>query len=215
MAKILSGSAVLAGAVLCLSACSDKDVEIYRIAKTAEAPPAAEALPAGHPPMDGGAQMPDGHPPLGAGGGAAAMPGAAPVSGGLRWKLPAGWTEKAGAGMRAATFLVGEGESQLEASVISLGGIGGGMLPNVNRWRRQIGLPPIDEEALKRDTLKLVSPAGPVLMFDIPGPKQRILAGSIRDGEATWFIKMWGPKDPIGNAKKDFRRLLESLHWNK
>lgn len=64
----------------------------------------------------------------------------------LAWKVPDGWTEQPGAGMRAATFRMGTGETKLECSVIALPADDAAsneyLLANVNRWRGQLGLDP-------------------------------------------------------------------------
>ncbi|MGZ0171361.1 MAG: hypothetical protein ACKVHE_17585 [Planctomycetales bacterium] len=60
------------------------------------------------------------------------------------WKTPEGWTEQEATGMRAATFAIGEGASKVECSVIALPNDDPAsdeyILPNVNRWRGQLGL---------------------------------------------------------------------------
>lgn len=78
------------------------------------------------------------------------------------WKTPKGWTEEPGTGMRKATFVIATGEkssraeeysgnggvnSKLECTVIPLPSTG--VLANVNRWRKQIGLPGLSAEELK------------------------------------------------------------------
>ena len=47
-----------------------------------------------------------------------------------------------------------------DVSVISLGGDGGGMLANINRWRMQVGLDPIGEDAIKTHTKAIESKIG-------------------------------------------------------
>src|SRR5256885_16234378 len=59
-------------------------------------------------------------------------------SGGLRWTLPKGWTQKEAGGMRFATLK--PPAAQVDVSVIVLPGPAGGELANVNRWRAQLGL---------------------------------------------------------------------------
>jgi len=58
------------------------------------------------------------------------------------WKLPGGWREKEKAGaMRAATLLVPDAEGELELAVSSLplkGNWEEFLVPNVNRWLRQL-----------------------------------------------------------------------------
>lgn len=65
--------------------------------------------------------------------------GAKPV-----WKTPEGWTEQGATGMRAATFAIGEGTLKVECTVIALPNDDPAsdayILPNVNRWRGQLGL---------------------------------------------------------------------------
>jgi len=60
------------------------------------------------------------------------------------WKTPEGWTEQGKSGMRAETFAIGSGASKTECSVIALPNDDPAsdeyVLPNVNRWRGQLGL---------------------------------------------------------------------------
>lgn len=61
------------------------------------------------------------------------------------WETPKGWTEEPGSGMRAATFRIGGAGQSLECSVIALPAEDPAsddyLLPNINRWRGQLGLP--------------------------------------------------------------------------
>lgn len=62
------------------------------------------------------------------------------------WKLPAGWTEQTGTGMRHATLTIDKSDPPLEVSVIKLpypGDRDAYLLDNINRWRGQIGLSPL------------------------------------------------------------------------
>jgi len=60
------------------------------------------------------------------------------------WKAPEGWKEQGKSGMRAETFAIGSGDSKTECSVIALPNDDPAsdeyILPNVNRWRGQLGL---------------------------------------------------------------------------
>lgn len=60
------------------------------------------------------------------------------------WKTPEGWSEQPGSGMRAATFRIGDAGKELECSVIALPAEDPAsdeyLLPNINRWRGQLGL---------------------------------------------------------------------------
>ena len=136
------------------------------------------------------------------------MPGA------LRWALPEGWSEAAGSGMRFAT-LKAPVEGELDISVVVLGGSAGGEAANVNRWRGQIGLPPLDEAAVARVRKTLNSKAGTVAVFDFTSgsaPKRRVVGGLLPapDGR-TWFLKMAGDPVAVAKARPRFLQLLGSL----
>lgn len=146
----------------------------------------------------------------------AAMPGMEAPSGPLpvAWTLPKGWVSTGGSGLRAAT-LKPAADSPVEVSVIALSGAAGGELANVNRWRGQIGLPPVDEKTLAgmRQTLK--APGGSVTVFDLSAPapsKARMVVGTfLLPAGDSWFFKLNGDADPVGKAKPDFLTLLGSL----
>ena len=167
-------------------------------------------------PRDPGTPAPAAMPPPAMGG---AMPGGevAPPprpDHGLNWTLPKGWTEGEAGGMRYATLKPGV-PGKVELSVVVLPGPAGGELNNVNRWRGQIGLPPIDEGALGSARKTVKTKLGPVSVFDFTSEgnvKSRMVAGLITSADGnTWFLKLNGDADPVGKAKPDFMKLLETL----
>jgi len=134
--------------------------------------------------------------------------------GSLKWSLPKGWSEMAGEGMRYATFK-SPVPGKNEASVVVLPGAAGGELANVNRWRGQIGLGPIDETALAAARMVVKTKAGALNVYDFTSEgqaKSRMVAGllSTPDGN-TWFLKLTGDAGPVAKAKPDFMHILESL----
>ncbi|HET7826910.1 MAG TPA: hypothetical protein VFK90_16360, partial [Anaeromyxobacter sp.] len=138
-----------------------------------------------------------------------------PASGGLRWTLPSGWTEAQGGQMRFAT-LKPPVQGKVDASVVVLPGPAGGELANVNRWRNQIGLPPIDEAALAAARKIVQTKAGPLKVYDFTnGGKTgtRVVAGLTESGGNTWFVKLSGDAAAVGAARDDFMKLLRSLRF--
>lgn len=79
----------------------------------------------------------------------------------IEWTPPADWKAEPGGAMRYATFRVGK--QNLELTVTKLGAEAAALLPNVNRWRGQLGLPNIDEEQLP----KLIRRDGPITFVDM------------------------------------------------
>jgi len=95
-----------------------------------------------------------------------------------------------------------------------LPGPAGGELANVNRWRNQIGLPPLDETAMAAARKTLDAKAGPISLYDFTSDgqkKSRVVAGLAAVGGSTWFVKMAGDEQPVATARIDFIHLLESL----
>ncbi len=182
------------GAALLVSSCNREEVTHFRVPK--EAPRAAGAAGAPPPGMAGDVDLPP-----------------APDRG-LRWTLPRGWTEeRAGGGMRYAT-LKAPVPGKLDASVVVLPGPAGGELMNVNRWRGQIGLPPIDEGALAAARKELATKAGALSVYDFTSEgqkKSRLIAGLLEAGGSTWFVKATGDAYAVGAARADFLSLIGSL----
>lgn len=90
----------------------------------------------------------------------------------VRWTLPPGWTEEKGGPQREATIKFGDKEPKLEISVTRFAGDGGGMLPNLNRWRNQLGLEPVTETELSSQAKKLDGASGEVWLVDLTGPNR-------------------------------------------
>ncbi len=195
--KVLSKhlATVALGALLAsTTGCGRDDVAHYRVPKEAAPAPGAPAAPAGMA-------------------GAVPPPPDASQTGELSWSLPKGWTESRTGGMRYAT-LKPPAEGKIDVSVTVFPGEAGGELANVNRWRNQIGLPPLDAAALAKDRKSLRSPAGALALFDYTSEgqvKTRLVAAILFAGGNSWFVKMVGDAGPVAASRGDFIRLLESL----
>jgi hypothetical protein len=94
----------------------------------------------------------------------------------LKWTLPKGWTRTAGSGMRFAT-LTPSGPGKAEVSVVMLPGAAGTELANVNRWRGQIALQPLDLRALGTARQTVQCKAGTVAVYDFTGEGYRRIMG--------------------------------------
>ncbi|HYO10852.1 MAG TPA: hypothetical protein VER17_17945 [Tepidisphaeraceae bacterium] len=138
--------------------------------------------------------------------------------GDLHWTAPPEWKQQQvpPGGMRVAAFTVSE-NPKVELTVIPLSGAAGALLPNVNRWEGQLGLPPSPQEKLERVVKSM--PVGPldVKRVDLTGPesqqpRQRMLAAVVPAGGKSWFFKMSGPADVIAAQEKNFDALINSLH---
>lgn len=138
-----------------------------------------------------------------------------PPRSGLRYDTPSGWTERPAAnGFARATFAVTDGGQTAEITVTPLGGMAGGLLANVNRWRGQVGLGPTTEEQLPKDQKHLDVAGTPCPYFDLAGPKgERILAVAVPHGGQTWFLKMKGSAELVGRQQGNFEAFAQSVRF--
>jgi len=124
------------------------------------------------------------------------------------WRVPEGWKEMPAKSMRLATYAVGTGG---EATVIKLGGDGGGELANVNRWRGQIGLKPIAEDELASAVIRVDSGAGAMSCVDCAGEPNSTLAAWLSHEGSTWYFKLTGPSALVAGERERFMGFLSSV----
>jgi hypothetical protein len=136
------------------------------------------------------------------------------------YKTPPGWTAQPLSPMRLASFkITGSNGAEADVSVVSLAGMAGGDLANINRWRDQLKLPPLSERDLASVSSHVNMNGHDFLVTDLvsaePIPplnrKVRIVAAAAREGEQTWFVKMTGDVDLVGAQKNHFLDFLRSL----
>ncbi len=141
----------------------------------------------------------------------------------IRWEAPESWEQTGERPMRLATYLP-EGTGSVECVVSILAGEAGGVLPNLNRWRRQLGLPPLGEA--DKDSLAsmevLNSTAVYMECIGVPpgtgesGDTEYMLLGVVCPLSGyTLFVKMTGPTEEVAREKDRFLAFLESLHFEE
>lgn len=133
----------------------------------------------------------------------------------IEWDVPEGWAEKPAGSMRAGSFRVpGAGGREADVSIVPLAGPAGGDLANVNRWRRQVGLDPISQEELNRQTRFADIAGRRMRLVDLNGADgKRIFAAIYRRDGQTWFFKMSGDKKTVEEARPAFDRFLRSVRF--
>lgn len=90
-----------------------------------------------------------------------------------KWSLPEGWTEKPGNQFRFATLVIDSAEVPLEVTVSTLPLAGqeiqGYLLSNINRWRGQLQLKPLEPEELEKKIVKVEVAGEPAWLVNIEG----------------------------------------------
>lgn len=174
------------GATCLLAACGDEDIRAYRV------------------PKDSGTQTVR-----------ASAPPPSSTSPTVTWTLPTGWVQVPGErSMRIATFRAGPDESAPEVSLSAFPGDAGGLLPNINRWRGQIGLKDIDDTALAAMVDSTMVDGVSVSIVNMLGSDDLRMLGAVIDpGDGqTWFVKATDAPDRIEAIVESFAVFARSFH---
>ena len=139
----------------------------------------------------------------------------------LKFALPDGWKEKPAGQMRVASFEAAQAGKTADVSVIPLGGGAGGDAANVNRWRGQVGLEPLDDTALLKLAEQVEIAGQPAALFDVNGTSPgsgdpaRILGVILHREDTAWFFKMTGDSALVENQKPAFVAFLKSVQFDE
>ena len=174
--------------------------------------------PAVAPAMDA-SQLPPSHPAIPG----MNMPGAAAPSADVvakpTWIVPAGWQEGELAQFLIARYVIkGSGDATATVNVSQLAGDGGGLLANVNRWRKQLGVVPITEADLAKIATIDASGAKATLV-EISGTDPRSgqparLVGVVLPlGGQTWFYKLTGDAGVVAAQKAALIQFVQSAKY--
>jgi hypothetical protein len=189
---------ILLPSVLC-AGCGQEKIRVYQVPK--EVPPATSGAPHSHStPSDQAAPAGPTKP---------------------KWEVPSSWQEVPPSTMLVAKFLLsGQAEATAEVTVSVFPGDVGGLLANVNRWRNQINLPPVEEPDLAKLGVALpVESGGQGTIVDMTGTKPgtgqpvRLLGAIIPRGGQTWFFKLMGHASLAEQEKAAFLKFIQSVRY--
>src|SRR5262249_6642168 len=119
----------------------------------------------------------------------------------IAWQLPAGWQQEKGDEMRFATVRLPEG---LDVTVFRFGPEGRQILANVNRWRRQIGLPEIEASDLDQYCQKETIAGEAATIIDMEGVRSE-------DGGMSTRPKPAAPQKPTFTAPSGWTSTAPGL----
>jgi hypothetical protein len=121
---------------------------------------------------------------------------------------PPEWQDAPQTGFSVVSMTAGAGD---QTAAITITPAAGGLLANVNRWRNQAGLSPLEQEQLE-DHLQTVDAGGKTLLFvEAIGESRAILGGVLTTGQRLWFIKLDGAPAVVEQERERFRAFLESI----
>lgn len=182
---------VLAAVFLLLAACSDEpSIQKYNTSKTPL--PAAETSAT----RGGGGTVDTGLP--------------------FTWIVPPGWEAGKTSSMRLASYNVplSNGETG-DFSLVRLSGGAGGTMANINRWRGQIGLEPVEPEELAHSAHLHTTPQGKqflhVTLINEDNPDSAILGAIFEEPDFVLFAKLTATQSGAEEAQESFEAFCNSI----
>lgn len=132
----------------------------------------------------------------------------------IQWDKPEHWVihpEPSLTKFAAAVFQL-DGEAKI--SVTPLGGDGGGDLANINRWRRQLGLPTVarlDQQPIKQ--MQVGASQASIVDLSSPDEANRLIVAILHQPNQTWFVKMNGLNQIVEREKDSFEAFVQSIRF--
>lgn len=164
-----------------------------------------------------------------AGGTAATAPGAmtmapaAPAAsseGKPTWTVPAGWQEAAAGQFLVAKFAIaGDGGAQAAVNISMSAGEGGGLVGNVNRWRKQLGLSDLSADEIIKEVTSVVTSAGKAMFVEMSGTDAksgqpaRLVGAMVPQAGQTWFYKLMGDPKVVESQKAAFTTFVQGVKY--
>jgi hypothetical protein len=137
-----------------------------------------------------------------------------------QWEVPPDWKEQPPGQMLLAKFLLtGGADAKAEVTVSVFPGDTGGLLANVNRWRGQVGLGPLEASQLNKHVTSLDVPGGKATLVDVSGTsprtgqKARLIGAILPRAGRTWFYKLLGDEAVAAQQQSAFIKFIKSVRY--
>jgi hypothetical protein len=133
------------------------------------------------------------------------------------WTIPSDWKPLPPSEFLLAEFSIETNGEKADVNIAELNGEGGGLLANVNRWRRQLGLPQISETDLQ--TTSIDSAVGKIQFVDFSGTNSktakptRLIGAVVPQYSQSWFYKLMGDPQIVAQQKDAFLKFIQSAKY--
>lgn len=131
----------------------------------------------------------------------------------VTWQAQPGWEQEGASQFLTAGYKLPDGG---RVTVSRLGGDGGGLAANVNRWRGQVGMKPVPEEELGGHPVTVPGSEREMLLYNLSpeslaADADGILAAVLPLESETWYFKFTAPTAVLkekGGVFMDFLRTI-------
>jgi len=135
------------------------------------------------------------------------------------WTVPQNWKEEPSQIALVKWVVQDDGGRSAEVTVTAFPGDGGGLLANVNRWRRQVGLKALEQSDLTTNIADLDFGGGKATLVDMigvnpkDGKKTRIIGAVVPHEGKTWFFKLMGDEQVAEKEKQTFVKFVQTTQF--
>ena len=142
-------------------------------------------------------------------------PAPSQAAGAPAWTAPSHWKRLAPGAMQAAKFSIGEGKARAEVTAVFLGGMGGALKANLDRWRNQLSLPAAAENEVEQQAQSFPELGSGARIVQLSGstgegdPADMVVL-LVPSGRGTWFYKLMGEKAVVAKEKDALIAFVKS-----
>ncbi len=128
------------------------------------------------------------------------------------FERPPGWRENPQPEkQRIFEFQVDDARGSALVSFTIMGGDGGGLAANIDRWRQQAGLEPLGDQAVARSATPMNFVEAEAWLVEASGKDRAILGVISLNSQFSMFLKMDGPPAVVASQRDTFTRVAQSF----
>jgi hypothetical protein len=137
-----------------------------------------------------------------------------------KWTVPDDWKSVPPTQMVLSKWTISGAGGTADVTVSVFPGETGGLVPNLNRWRSQVGLQPAPDAELLALADNLDVLGGKATLADFTGTDpesgdpERLLAAIVRRDGYSWFYKLLGPPDLVEAERSNFLRFVQTADYS-
>ncbi len=136
----------------------------------------------------------------------------------VTYVVPEGWSPSEVSGLQRFTFQIKEDALNVETTAMGLPGSATNLLPNVNLWRRRVGLEKTTQDDLEADLESIEVDGRPGHFVTLVGPADverplAIVVVLVGDQDPTWLFKMVGDAKLVLREKERFEAFVKSVKF--
>ena len=140
-------------------------------------------------------------------------PIAAAASDEFSFTAPQGWKPGTTGPFRKVAFEVEDNGEKCEITVSSLAAAGSGLLPNINRWRGQIGLKEMEQAEMQKAVEPVSVDGHDGHVIELVGDRKTIIGAIVIVSDQGWFVKLTGEKALAAREKANFMGFVKSVKF--